>query len=371
MTMKRDYYEILGVSREASVEEIKKAYRRIAFKYHPDRNPGNQDAEERFKEASEAYEVLRDPEKRKVYDVAGHEGVAGTGFTGFSGYEDIFHSFGDVFEEFFNFGFGGAGGQASGADAGSDLRYDLAISFEDAAKGLETEVEITRHIVCPECNGAGKTKDSQTITCPTCQGRGQVIRSGGFFRIASICPQCHGRGILVVDPCKKCGGEGRIRAKEKVKVKIPGGVDTGSRLRLRGEGDAGILGGPPGDLYIIIHVEPHKFFERKGDDIYCKYSISFVQASLGSKIEVETLEGSKTIDIPPGTQNGKIFKLRGLGFPNLRGYARGDQLVQIEVKTPVDITPRQRELLEEFESIEQEKAKKPKGFFKRLFKHSN
>ncbi len=370
MASKRDYYEILGVSRDATEEEIKKAYRKLALKYHPDRNPGDKEAEERFKEAAEAYEVLRDPEKRRAYDLGGHEGVAGTGFTGFSGYEDIFRSFSDLFSEFFNFG--GSDRYSEFYEPGADIRYDLAITFEEAAKGTETEIEVNRLVVCPQCQGTGLSEKSKRVTCPTCRGTGQVVSSGGFFRIATVCPQCNGTGVIITDPCKKCRGEGRIRAKERVKIKIPAGVDTGSRLRLRGEGDVGLKGAPSGDLYIVIHVEQHEFFKRKGDDVYLKIPISIAQAALGSKVEVPTLEGPKTIEIPPGTQNGKIFKIKGLGFPNLRGYNRGDQIVEVEIQIPKDLTPRQRELLEEFDQIEQEKQKGAKGFFHRIFtKHKH
>ncbi len=362
--MKRDYYEVLGVSRTATQEEIKKAYRKLALKYHPDRNPGDKEAEERFKEAAEAYEVLRDQEKRRAYDLHGHEGVAGTGFRGFSGHEDIFSAFSDLFEDLFGFSTGPRRrGGPMGAEPGSDLRYDLVVSFEDACKGSETEIEIVRLETCAECSGSGMGRDSQRVTCPTCQGRGQIIRSEGFFRVSTPCPHCSGLGFIVTNPCGKCHGAGRVKERHRVKVRIPAGVDTGSRLRLRGEGEAGLRGGPRGDLYIVIHVEPHDIFERRGDDIYCKLPISFTQAALGDRIEVPTLYGAQILEIPAGTQTGERFKLRGKGVPSLRGFGKGDQVIEVVVVTPTRLTERQKELLEEFATIEKEKSEG--GFFKR------
>ncbi len=366
--MKRDYYEILGVSRQASAEEIKKAYRRLALKYHPDRNPGDKAAEERFKEAAEAYEVLRDPQKRELYDLHGHEGVAGSGFRGFSGYEDIFSSFSDLFEDLF--GFGGSRGRARspmGATPGADLRYDLAISFEDAAKGTETEIEINRMEECPECHGSGARPGSHPTMCPVCHGSGQVVRTEGFFRISTTCPNCGGQGTVITNPCNKCNGQGRIEMRRKVKVRIPAGVDSGSRLRLRGEGEAGLRGGPRGDLFIVLHVEPHEIFERRGKDIYCTVPISIIQAALGARVEIPTLDGPQSMDIPAGTQGGEIFKLKGKGFPDLRGFSPGDQLIEIKLVTPTKLTDRQKELLREFAEIEREKNE-DRGFFKKLFK---
>jgi molecular chaperone DnaJ len=368
--MKRDYYEILGVSRDASSEDIKRAYRRLALKYHPDRNPGDQEAEERFKEAAEAYEVLRDPRKRQTYDLHGHEGVAGTGFRGFAGQEDIFSAFSDLFEDLFGFSAGSRRqGTGVGPENGADLRYDLAISFEGAARGTETEIEILRHESCSKCNGTGIAHGSQKVMCPTCGGRGQIIRAEGFFRLTSVCPHCSGRGVIITDPCGACNGQGRVREKRKVKVQIPAGVDTGSRLRLRGEGEAGLRGGGRGDLYIILHVEPHDIFERRGNDIYCRVPLSMVQASLGDEIEVPTLDGARAVKIPSGTQAGDTFRLKGLGIPDLRGFGTGDQIVEAVVVTPTKLTDRQKALLQEFAALEKEKGEG--GIFRKLFKRAD
>ncbi|HID97331.1 MAG TPA: molecular chaperone DnaJ [Thermodesulfobacteriaceae bacterium] len=366
--MKKDYYEVLGVSSQASSAEIKKAYRKLALKYHPDRNPGDKEAEEMFKEAAEAYDVLRDPQKRQAYDLHGMAGVAGSGFRGFNGADDIFSTFGDLFEDLFGFtgGQGRRGGMES--EAGSDLRLDLAVSFEDAARGAEKEIEITRLETCNSCKGTGSGPESRTMTCPQCQGRGQIIRTEGFFRVSSQCPNCSGRGTIMTHPCKSCQGKGRVRKKNKIKTRIPAGVDTGSRLRLKGEGDAGFRGGPSGDLYIVLHVEPHDFFERKGNDIYCRIPVSFPQASLGDEVDVPTLDGRHKVKIPPGTQSGTQFRIKGLGVPDLRGYGQGDQVVEVNVITPVRLTERQKEILQEFAEIETEKN--GDGFFKRILKRA-
>ena len=311
--------------------------------------------------------MLHDANKRQAYDLHGHEGVAGTGFRGFSGQEDIFSSFSDLFEDLFGFSTGPrrrTGGH--GAEPGADLRYDLVISFEDACKGSETEIEVMRLETCEECTGSGMAKGSQRITCPTCQGRGQIIRSEGFFRVSTVCPHCSGQGFIITNPCPKCRGTGRVKQKRRVKVRIPAGVDTGSRLRLRGEGEAGKRGGPRGDLYIIIHVEAHEIFERRGDDIYCKLPISFTQAALGDRIEVPTLQGPHIVEISPGTQTGERIRIRGGGVTSLRGFAKGDQIVEVLVVTPSRLTERQKELLREFAEIEKEKSEG--GFFKKLWK---
>ena len=347
----RDYYEVLGIVRNAGEGEIKKAYRKKAMEHHPDRNPGNKDAEENFKEAAEAYEVLSDLEKRGLYDRFGHEGLKGTGFHHFSGFEDIFSSFGDIFDDFFGFG-ASRRGRKSAARAGADLRYDLTISFLDAAFGTATEIEIAKEIECETCNGSGSKPGTDPIVCPTCQGRGEVIRSQGFLSISTTCPQCHGGGKIIVEPCRKCRGHGKVKQNKKISLKIPAGVDNGSRLRLIGEGENGLRGGSPGDLYVVLRVEHHDFFERENDDILCRIPISFPQAALGSEIEVPTLEGSETISIPPGTQNGEAFRLRGKGIYRLRGTRRGDQIVQVEVKIPNKLTKRQKELLRELEDTE-------------------
>ncbi|RUM88571.1 MAG: molecular chaperone DnaJ [Thermodesulfatator sp.] len=365
--MKRDYYEVLGVSRQATVEEIKKAYRKLALKYHPDRNPGNKEAEEAFKEAAEAYEVLRDPDKRRLYDVHGHQGLSGAGFQGFSAADDIFSTFSDLFEDFFGFSTGqGRSRTGPGPERGSDLRFDITIEFLEAATGTEKEIEIERLETCRECGGSGADRDSQVITCPTCRGSGHVVRSEGFFQVSSSCPECMGRGTIITNPCGTCAGRGRIPERQTIKVRIPAGVDTGSRLRLRNEGEAGRLGGPRGDLYIVIHVEPHEFFKRQGNDVFCEVPVSIAQVCLGDTIEIPTLNGSEQLKIPAGTQSGKVFRLKGKGFPDLRGFSPGDQLIKIKIVTPTKLTERQKELLKEFMEIEKEK--KEGGFFKKIFK---
>lgn len=343
----KDYYTILGVSRDASEEEIKKGYRKIAMLYHPDRNPGNKEAEENFKLASEAYEVLRDPEKREIYNRYGIEGLKGTGFTGFRGFDDIFSAFGDIFEDFF--GFGSPYKRRTSARQGADLRYDLKISFHEAAFGMETEIEIPKNAVCEECNGTGAKAGTYPTQCPSCKGTGQVTRSQGFFTISTTCGQCHGDGKFISHPCKECRGLGKVRKNKKIQIKIPPGVDMGSKLRIRGEGEPGERGGPSGDLFVFIYLEPHDFFSREGDDIVCQIPISFPQAALGAEMEIPTLNGKKKISIPKGTESGEIFTIKGQGFPKLRGYGRGDQLVQVIVKTPKNLTKRQEEILREFE----------------------
>jgi molecular chaperone DnaJ len=353
---KSDYYEILGVSRQAGDEDVKKAYRKLALKFHPDRNPGNKEAEERFKEAAEAYEVLRDPQKRRVYDTYGHEGLRGTGFSGFRGFEDIFSSFGDVFQDFFGFGGGGAGRPRTAARPGDDLLYDMGLTFEEAVFGTEKEVQIHCNGVCEECGGAGAQPGTREAVCPGCQGSGQVVQSQGFFRISTACARCQGTGRVLVSPCKVCQGQGRVRKEKAVQVKIPAGVDSGTRLRLRSEGESGYRGGQSGDLYVRLSVEPHEFFDRDGDNLYGKISISFLQAILGARIEVPTLEGGKTIAIESGTQPGSVIRFPGEGVPRLRGYGRGDLFIEVEVKIPKGLTPRQEELLREVMELEQEKG---------------
>jgi molecular chaperone DnaJ len=354
--VRRDYYEILGLPRDARDDEIKKAYRKLALQYHPDRNPGDREAEERFKEAAEAYEVLRDPQKRELYDLYGHEGLRGTGFTGFRGFEDIFSSFSDIFEDFFGFGSGVRRRGRVYAEPGADLRYDLAISFENAAFGTEIEIEVPKTAMCSVCEGSGATPGTSPSQCPHCQGTGQVTHSQGFLVISTTCSHCRGEGSFITDPCKECTGTGRVKKQKKINLTIPGGVDTGSRLRIQGEGEPGLHGGPPGDLYVVIHVEPHEFFEREGDDIYCQIPISFPQAALGTRVEIPTLEGTQPLDVPPGTDSGEVFRIRRGGVKHLRGSGRGDQIIQIVVKTPKRLTKRQKELLEEFAERSQSAA---------------
>ena len=351
---KRDYYEVLGVDRGATLEDIKKSYRRLAFKHHPDRNPGDKQSEELFKEAAEAYEVLRDPQKRQIYDQYGHAGLQGTGFQGFRGFDDIFSSFGDIFEEFFGFGAGFR--SRTRPEQGTDLRYNLTISFLEAAFGKEADLDVPRFESCDRCRGSGVEPGHEPETCQACGGRGQITRSQGFFRISTTCPQCRGAGRLIKNPCTACTGFGRVETTRKIKAHIPPGVTTGTRLRVRGEGEAGLHGGPPGDLYIHIFVESHDLFEREGDDVICRLPVSFVQAALGATLEVPTLEGQETVSIARGTQPGEVIRLRGKGIPHLRGMGRGDQLVVVDVRTPTDLTPRQEELLRELAELEGEKV---------------
>ncbi len=347
---KKDYYEILDVKPTASEEEIKKNYRRKAMKYHPDKNPGNKKAEEQFKEAAEAYEVLSDKQKRDIYDHYGHEGLSSTGFRGFSGFDDIFSHFSDIFEDVF--GFGGVRGRShSFARTGADLRYDLKISFLDAAFGLTTTIELEKLATCHECQGTGAAPGSSPETCRTCQGRGQVIQSSGFFTISSTCPQCGGHGKLISKPCNTCKGLGQENITKNVQLKIPAGVETGSRLRLRGEGESGDHGGTIGDLYVFLHVEEHEYFTRSNDDIICRVPISVVQAALGATIEVPTLQDTEKIKIPKGTQTGKTFRLKGKGIPHVRGFGSGDQIIDIFVQTPTDLSKKQEELLKEFDRL--------------------
>jgi molecular chaperone DnaJ len=349
---KRDYYEVLGVGRDAGEEEIKRAYRRLALKYHPDKNPGSRGAEDNFKEASEAYEVLRDREKRQIYDRFGHEGLEGQGFKGFSGFEDIFSNFGDIFEEFF--GFGTRRGRRTRARPGNSLRYDLSMSLEEAFHGKEEQIVFARQEACATCTGSGLEPGSTYQTCATCQGRGQVIRSQGFFQVSTTCPMCHGEGQMVTDPCKDCGGRGKIRAQREIKIKVPPGVDTGSQLRLRAEGEPGEHGGPPGDLIVLIHIQAHDFFFREGDDLICEIPISFVQAALGDTISIPTIDGEdQELEIPHGTQPNAVLKIRAKGMPSLKARGRrGDLYIKLDVKVPSKLNQRQKELLQAFAETE-------------------
>jgi molecular chaperone DnaJ len=358
---KRDYYEVLGVDRRASGEEIKKTYRKLALKYHPDRNPGDQEAEEKFKEAAEAYEVLRDAEKRNIYDQFGHEGLQGTGFTGFGGFDDIFSAFGDIFEDFFGFG-NRRRGQRTTARPGADLLYDMRIDFAEAIFGTEKEIEIPTSEACEPCGATGREPGTEEQVCPLCQGQGQILQSQGFFRISTTCHRCGGQGRILTNPCPNCNGSGQQKVTTKVLVKVPAGVDTGTRLRIPDRGESGYRGGPPGDLYVRLHVEPHEFFERDGNVLYCQIPVSMVQAAIGDTIEIQTLDGSRSVKIHPGTQSGEIIRLKGDGVPNLRGYGRGDLLIDIQVKTPVKLNKRQEELLREFAEIENGKKSSQKPF---------
>ena len=369
---KRDYYEVLGVPRSASDDDLKKAYRRLAIQLHPDRNPGNKQAEERFKEVNEAYQVLSDPERRSQYDRFGHsafQGPQGQGpFGGFDfsqGFEEVFS---DIFGDFFGTGRGRA---RSRSRRGDDLRYDLEVEFEEAARGTEKVVRFQRLTLCEACNGTrargGSTGARQ---CPNCRGTGQVRTQQGFFSISTTCNQCRGEGTIISDPCPKCQGQGRLRRQESLSVRIPPGVDNGSRLKLRGEGEAGYGGGTPGDLYVIIHVKEHSLFVRQENHIVIEVPISFPQAALGCEIEVPTLEGKVNLKIPSGTQSGKVLRLKGKGIIDLHGYGRGDQLIRVVVETPRSLTSRQRELLEEFAKLDGKAVNHPlsKGFVDQIKK---
>jgi len=368
MPITRDYYEILGVSRDADEDTIKKSYRKRAFKYHPDRNPGDKEAEERFKEAAEAYEVLRDMEKRRTYDLYGHDGLRGTGFTGFGGFEDIFSSFGDIFEDFFGFGTGRS--RKTRARKGNDLRYNLELTLEEAYKGKEEEIVFDKWESCNICGGIGVTPGSELKICHACHGEGEIARSHGFFQIRTTCSTCNGTGEVIVDPCRKCNGKGKIKAEKKVLVKIPPGVDTGIRLRIKGEGEAGETGGPPGDLFVIVYVKDHEFFVRDGDDLKCQVPISFLQAALGTEISIPTLDNNKetSITIPEGTQPGEIIRLKGWGMTSLRrGRGVGDLFAQLIVNIPTKLSKRQRELLMEFSELEEKKIiEKNKNFWGKI-----
>ncbi len=357
---KRDYYEVLGISRQAHAEEMKKAYRKLALKFHPDRNPGDKEAEEQFKEAAEAYEVLRDPKKRQIYDAYGHEGLRGTGFDGFSGgFEDIFSSFGDIFQDLFNFGFGGGPRARTASRPGDDLLYDLTLTFEEAVFGAEKEVQVETLASCEHCDGRGAEPGTEESTCPMCHGSGQVVQSQGFFRISTTCVRCQGVGRVLVSPCAKCNGQGRVRESRTVQVKVPPGVDAGMRLRLRGEGAAGYRGGAAGDFFVRIDVKPHESFERDGENLFSRVSISFVQAILGGEVDFPLLDGTlKTIQIERGTQPGKVIRFPNEGVPRLKGYGKGDLFIQFDVKIPTHVTKRQEELLKEFQGIEKEKGEK-------------
>jgi len=357
MTGKRDYYEVLGVSKSANESELKAAYRKLALKFHPDRNPDNKEAEEKFKEAAEAYEVLRDPQKRQIYDQYGHQGLEGQGFSGFGGFEDIFSSFGDIFEDFFGFGSRGRGRSRSRVQRGSDLRYDMTLEFMDAAFGIETTIDLEKAESCPDCQGSGAEPGTQPQKCPQCGGIGQVGRSQGFFTIRTTCPQCRGNGRVIAHPCAKCSGHGQVLVEKTVSVKIPAGVDNGSRLRLSGEGESGAYGGPPGDLYVFINVKSHDFFHREGNDVICQVPISVIQAILGDKIQVPTLTSEKELNVPKGTQHGELFRFRGEGIPSLRTGRPGDQIIQVSIKIPTNITKKQEVSLKEFAKLEKDKLR--------------
>lgn len=367
--MSVDYYEILSVAKNSSQGEIKKAYRKLAMKYHPDRNPDDKEAENRFKECTEAYEVLSDEKKRQIYDTYGHDGLKNSGYSGPGNASDIFSGFGDIFGDLFGFGGGRSQSRRNGPVDGNDLRYDVSISFMDAVHGISKEVELTRRDTCWTCEGSGSRPGHQPTTCPTCNGRGQVIRSQGFFQVQTTCPQCHGEGRIVTDPCGDCGGQGLVEKTKKVAIKIPAGVDTGARMRLRGEGEGGRLGGASGDLYVVVHVEKHEFFERDGDTIYCTLPISMVVAALGGSVEVPTVHGKKNLDIPAGSQAGERFTLRGEGVPGLRSRGKGDMVIQLQVQTPTNLCEEQKKVLRDFDTLcsKHGQHQENEGFFTKIF----
>jgi molecular chaperone DnaJ len=362
---KRDYYEVLGVGPSAGMEEIKKAYRKLALKFHPDKNPGDKNAEERFKEASEAYQILSDPERRTQYDRFGHAAFEqGAGMGGFdfsaAGFEDVF---GDIFGDFFGTGRRGR----SRSRRGEDLRYDLDIEFETAVFGGQRTIEVPRLAGCTACNGLGTKGGAPRSTCGVCRGTGQLRYQQGLFSIAKTCGQCQGQGTLIREACPTCGGAGVVRKQQTLNLRIPPGVDDGSRLKLRGEGEAGQNGGPAGDLYVVLHVLEHPLFHRQGNDIVCDVPISFAQAALGAEIDVPTLHGKMKLKIPAGTQSASVFRLKGKGVPDVRGYGQGDHLVRVIIETPRRLTAKQRQLLEEFARLDGEEVHPiSKGFLDKV-----
>ena len=346
---KRDFYEILGVAKNSSDDDIKKAYRKLAMKYHPDRNPDNKEAEEKFKEVKEAYEMLTNPEKREAYDRYGHAGVdpnmGGGGGAGFGGFGD---AFGDIFGDIFG---GGGGRRSAGPQVyrGADLRYNLEITLEQAAHGFDTTIRVPSWDKCDTCHGSGAKPGTSPTTCTTCAGHGQVRMQQGFFSIQQTCPKCHGTGKIIPEPCPACAGAGRIKRNKTLEVKIPVGIDNGMRIRSTGNGEPGTNGGPPGDLYVEIHIKPHAVFQREGDDLHCEMPISFAKAALGGEIEVPTLDGKVSFTVPEGTQSGKTFRLKGKGIKGVRSGYPGDLFCHVAVETPVKLSDRQKELLREFD----------------------
>ena len=370
MAEKRDYYEVLSVSRTASEEEVKRSYRKLAVKYHPDKNPDDPHAEEKFKELGEAYDVLMDADKRAAYDRFGHAAFTqGMGRGG--GFHDPFDIFrevfsgagGGIFESFFG---GGATADREGRQRGSDLRYDMQITLEEAAFGVDKEIEVRKLDTCAKCAGKGAEPGSRTINCPSCGGRGQVISSRGFFQVSQTCPRCRGVGQIIEKPCRACDGEGRAENTSRIKLKIPAGIADGSRLRSSGNGEAGIRGGPAGDLYVVIHIKEHPIFQREDDNLYCEVPISFTLAALGGEIPVPTLEGKANLKIPAGTQSGQVFKLRGKGVANVNARDRGDLFARLLVEVPTRLNHEQRQKLEEFASLcGEENTPLHKSFFER------
>ena len=371
MAAKRDYYEILGVSKTATAEELKKSYRKLAIQFHPDKNPGDKAAEEKFKELSEAYEVLSDPQKRQAFDQFGHGGPGGAGFdfNGFgAGGASMNDIFGDIFGDLFGGG-GGRGGQRrrSGGRAGADLRTQVDISFEEAAKGAEKVITVPRAVSCETCSGTGAKPGTKPETCGQCNGRGEMTFQQGFFAISRPCPKCNGAGQTIPHPCGTCRGTGQTQKRSQIAIKIPGGVDTGQRLKLSGEGEAGERGGPAGDLYVVINVLSHDFFTREDADVLCDVPITFTQAALGAELEVPTLEGKVKMKIPAGTQSHKTFRLKGKGLPRLGSYGQGDQLIRVLIETPSQLSSEQKELLSKFDQLSSPKTQPlHRGFFEKV-----
>ncbi len=370
---KQDYYELLGVAKGASADEIKKAYRKMAMQYHPDRNQGDKDAEHKFKEISEAYDVLKDEQKRAAYDRFGHgafengRGGAGGGFGGFD-FGGGGGGFADIFDEMFGEFMGGRRGGGAASGRGQDLRYNLEIGLEEAFKGTTANVRVPTTVACDSCSGSGAAAGTQPVTCPTCQGHGKVRAQQGFFTIERTCPACHGQGRVIKDPCKSCGGAGRLRKEKTLQVNIPAGVEDGTRIRLAGEGEAGLRGAPPGDLYIFLAIAPHPIFQRDGANIHCRVPIPMTTAALGGTVEVPTIEGSRTkVTVPPGTQSGHQFRIKGKGMSVLRSQQRGDMYIQAVVETPVNLTKKQQELLREFDTAGKEGSHpQSEGFFAKV-----
>ncbi len=363
---KRDYYEVLGVRRNSSEDEIKKAYRKLALKFHPDKNHGNKEAEDRFKEINEAYEILGEGQKRSQYDTFGHAGVGAGGFEGFGGFDFGRGGFSDVFSDIFEDFFGAASGRTRiRPERGTDLRYDFEISLEDAVFGKETKIRIPKWEICSKCRGSGADSPSGIQACANCKGSGSIRFQQGFFSVSRTCNWCKGGGLIITDPCSRCDGERRIHRDKTLSIKIPAGVEDGTRLRLTGEGEPGLHGGPPGDLYVVMNIAEHPTFIRQGDSLLSEVRIGFVQAALGTKIEVPTLRGKATLKIPAGTQDGKVFRLKGLGVPNLRGHGIGDQLVKARIRIPTKLSSKQRELLEEYARLSGELVGE-EGFFEKV-----
>jgi len=367
---KRDYYEILSVSRTATEQEIKSSYRKLAMQWHPDRNPGNAEAEEKFKECSEAYSVLMDAEKRARYDQYGHAAVNGGGFSGFDGsnFADVSDIFGDLFSDFFGVNVGGGRGGRARVQRGGDARADITLTFEEAAFGKKTQAKVRRYEACEQCHGTGTAGSKGPTTCQTCAGRGQVRYQQAMFSIARPCPTCHGQGRVISDPCGKCKGESRVMKEHQIDVSVPAGVEDGTRIRYQEQGDVGPNGGPPGDLYVVLAVKPHPFFEREGRDLHCSVPISFSQAAMGAEIVIPTLDGGEhKLKIQEGTQSGTTFRIRGKGVPALQSSGKGDMYVKVRVETPRKLTKRQRELMAELgETFNIDNKPEPRSLFEKV-----